>query len=222
MSLRCYTQGQKCRLAHWYNSYMLEGVSSAEEIVYESKLVRKLESLTKSRAGALVLAAISFVESSLPVPLLTDPFLAVSVLFNRTQVVRLVLVTMFSSVMGGVVAYFMATFALDMILAYVPSIMISDLDHLTEAKDSSTLALTLIGAITPVPYTVVAWAIAVLEGSLIIFIAGSVIGRGLRYAIVGYSAYRFGPLAVKYARKYIAVTSLLVFAAVALLVWLKM
>jgi len=87
---------------------------------------------------------------------------------------------------------------------------------------SSAFVLTMVGAVTPVPYTIVAWAVAVIKGGLVAFIVASVLGRGLRYTIVAYSTYRFGPLAISYAKRYIGLTSVLVLVLAALYIWFKM
>jgi membrane protein YqaA with SNARE-associated domain len=178
--------------------------------------------LVHSKFGLWGLALISFLESALPVPLITDPFLVAAILVHRTQALKLVLVTTIASVLGGIVAYYLAYFAFDLLARLISPDIMSEVNALLETNTTNTLVLTLIGAITPVPYTVVAWVVAALKASPLVFIAGSIIGRGVRYGIVGYCSYKFGPLAIQYARRYIALTSVLVIIAVILLIWLKM
>jgi membrane protein YqaA with SNARE-associated domain len=193
-----------------------------QEITFTSGVAVRAERICKSRFGLAALSLISMVESALPVPILTDPFLAASILFNRTQTVKLVAVTTLSSVLGGIAAYFMAMYAFDWLTGFLSPDALAEFNNFTATTSAGTLALTLIGAVTPVPYTVVAWTVAVLEGSLTVFIIGSVLGRCVRYSIVGYCAYTFGPLAVQYARRYVLIASLVVVAVAALLVWYKM
>jgi len=100
--------------------------------------------------------------------------------------------------------------------------VIAEFQRMVDSNESSTFAMTIVGAVTPVPYTLVAWAVAVLKGSVAIFIAASVIGRSVRYVIVGYCSYKFGPLAVKYAKRYIVSTSIIVLILIGIYVWLKM
>ena len=80
---------------------------------HTSVLITKVELLSRSRFGLCTLAFISFLESSLPLPILTDPFLATAVLFNRAKVLQIVLITTISSALGGLLAYGMAYFAFD-------------------------------------------------------------------------------------------------------------
>jgi membrane protein YqaA with SNARE-associated domain len=170
----------------------------------------------------VVLAAISFFESALPVPILTDPFLVAAILLNRAQAIRLVIVTTASSVLGGVMAYVTATYFLESLLRWMTPGIVEHFERLIAGSEESTFILTLLGAITPVPYTLVAWAVAVIEGGVLVFVLASILGRGVRYGIIGYCVYRFGPLATQYAKRYIGVTSVVVVLALALLVWIKM
>ena len=93
--------------------------------------------------------------------------------------------------------------------------MIDQFNMMVREQNASTFMLTAIGAVTPVPYTIVAWVVAVLQGSLLVFTLASVLGRGFRYGVVGYATYRFGPAAVSYIKKYLGVASLIVLVAAA-------
>ena len=88
--------------------------------------------------------------------------------------------------------------------------MLEQFQSMVVSNQANTFVLTIMGAVTPIPYTIVAWVVAVLNGSLLVFIAASIVGRGLRYIIVGYSVYRFGPLAISYAKRYLGLVSIIV------------
>lgn len=178
--------------------------------------------IVQSRFGIWGLALISFFESALPVPLITDPFLVAAILVHRTKALKFVLVTTVASVVGGICAYYFAYLAFDLLSRLMSPEVMSEVNNLVETNTTNTFALTILGAITPIPYTLVAWVVAVLKANLLVFIIGSIIGRGVRYSIVGYCSYKFGPLAVRYARRYITLTSILVVIGIAVLVWLKM
>lgn len=182
----------------------------------------KMESLAQSRLGTVMLLLISFLESALPVPLLTDPFLAAAITFNRAKAVWLVVATTISSAFGGFLAYYMAFFAFGFFSPYVSPTLLTEFNALVANAGASVLVVTLIGAVTPVPYTIVAWVVGVLAGNPLVFVAGSLLGRGFRYAIVGFCAYQFGPLAVRYARKYILLSSVVLVVLVGLFFWLKL
>jgi membrane protein YqaA with SNARE-associated domain len=179
------------------------------EEVLEANTVAKATAVIKSRFGLATLALISFFESALPIPLVTDPFMIAAILLNRAHTARIVLITTIASTLGGVAAYFMALFFFDFLLQYLPPVALNEFYELLNngSGETNTLIITLLGAVTPIPYTTTAWVVGVLQGSLLVFIIGSIIGRGFRYVIVGYSMYFFGDLAFKYAKKYIGIIS---------------
>lgn len=186
-----------------------------------SKTTEKAQRLMRSRYGTGLLAVISFAESFLPVPILTDPFLVAAILIDRTRVKTMIFVTTASSVLGGTAAYLLAAHFKELLFSVISPEMTETLNSFL-AAGQDTLLLTIIGAFTPIPYTIVAWAVALSSGSLFIFIIGSILGRSARYIIVGWSTYVFGPTALKYARRSILLTSLVIFILVGLYIWLKM
>lgn len=192
------------------------------EEVFHSDTVNKAKRLLKSRSGLTMVGMVSFIESATPLPILTDPFLIAAILVNRTRVGMLVLMTTATSTAGGVFAYLTGLLFIDILLKWMSPDIVEQFQSLMTSNQSSTLVLTLIGAITPVPYTLSCWAVGVLKGNLGLFIIASFIGRGIRYLVVGYSAYYFGPLAISYAKKYISKVSIFVFILVALFFWYKM
>jgi membrane protein YqaA with SNARE-associated domain len=181
----------------------------------------KLRRLVRSRYGTGILALISATESLLPLPILTDPFLVTAVLVDRLRVWRLVLVTTLSSVVGGLLAYMMVVYFKDALLASLSPEIATTLNTLL-VEDQGTFLLTLVGAITPIPYTVVAWAVALSGGHPLVFVVGSLIGRSFRYGVVGWCTYRFGPAALRYAQRSILTTSIVILLLFALYVWLKL
>ncbi len=190
--------------------------------VLHSDTVGKAKKLLGSKSGTTMVVAISFMESAFPIPILTDPFLVAAIIVNRSKVAKLIIVTTLASAAGGVFAYFTAVLFLDFLLQWMTPDMVEQFQTMVSSNKSSTLVLTLIGAVTPVPYTLAAWAVGVLKGGLGVFIVASIVGRGLRYLIVGYSAYYFGPLAISYAKRYIGVISALMIILAAAFFWFNM
>lgn len=184
--------------------------------------VDKAQELIKRRSGTWLLGLISFVESFLPLPLITDPFLVAAILLDRSRARFFILLTIGTSILGGLAAYFTALFFFDFLLSIMTESMSAEFHELVVSNESSILLLTLFGAITPVPYTFVAWIVAALEGSVWIFLFGSLIGRTLRYVIIGYSVYHFGLLAITYARRYIGLSTVLLIIIAAGVIWLKL
>ena len=202
---------------------MKDKIEQHVEQALQGKAAGRLQHILQSRLGLWMIAAISFFESALPVPLITDPFMVAGILANRKRVVQVVLVTIVSSILGGLAAFAMAAFFFDSIITHIMSESAqTEFQARATFGDSDALVTTLTGAVTPIPYTVIAWVVAAAGGSVVTFIVGSVIGRTFRYAVVGYCAYLFGPAALRYAKRSLAISSVIVLVLVGLYVWLKL
>lgn len=200
---------------------VLQEFDNKVEQVLSTESVGRAQRILQSRSGLWILGLVSFLESALPLPLITDPFLVAAVLLNRQKAFWLFVLTTVTSVIGGFFAYVTAYLFIDRILSWLTPSLVTEFQSLAVGSESGIFALTLVGALTPVPYTVVAWAVGALEGNIFVFAAVSAFGRGFRYAIVTWLTYQFGPTAMKYARKYLGITSILVVIAAGVIVWLK-
>jgi len=193
------------------------------ERVLNTRTVSRAQALLGSRSGLWLIGLISFIESALPLPIITDPFMVAGILANRSKAGLIVLITLVTSIAGGVVAFLMARYFFGLLESMMTVGMQSQFVWLTETMDTSNiLVVTLFGAITPIPYTMTAWLVGIVQGSLIWFIVGSVVGRGIRYGIVGSCAYWFGPRALTYARRSLGLTSVVVLILVCAYVWYKL
>ncbi len=193
------------------------------EKVLNTRTVTRAQTLMESRSGLLVVGLISFVESALPIPIITDPFMVAAILANRSRAGLIVVVTLLTSILGGVVALFLARY----FFGFLESMMTAGIQEqfviLTATMDTSnTLLVTLVGAVTPIPYTMTAWVVGITQGSIVWFLIGSLVGRGFRYSVVGLCTYWFGPRALTYARRSLGVTSVVFAVLVVLYVWLKL
>lgn len=193
------------------------------EKVLNTRTVSRAQALMESRSGLWLIGVVSFLESALPIPIITDPFMVAGILANRSKAALIVAITLVTSVLGGVVAYFLARYFFGLLESMMTVGMRDQFVVLTTTMDTSnTLVLTLVGAVTPIPYTMTAWVVGITKGSLFWFIAGSFIGRGFRYIVVGVCTYWFGPRALTYARRSLGVTSILLIILAGLYLWLKL
>ena len=197
-------------------------IDETVEKVLQTKSVGKAQQVMESESGIWLVGVISFIESALPIPIMTDPFMIAAIMLNRAQTATIVFVTTVSSVIGGVFAYFTVLLFLDVIERFVSPEVTFALASLSANYSDSALLVTLLGAITPIPYTTASWAVAFIGGNLAVFIIASAFGRGFRYALLGFLTYKFGPLAVKYGKRSIGVTTLIIFILLVLYIWHKM
>jgi len=166
--------------------------------------------LLRSRYGLWVLACLSFAESALPVPIITDPFLIAYILADKKSVYKGVFVTLCASVLGGIFAYTLAFSFYEFIAdRYFVGVIGEQFFAIVDQLQEGTFVVTLLGAITPIPYTLVALGAGFVKGSLILFIIASIIGRGGRYILVGWVTYMFGEKAIDIIRRRLLFISLL-------------
>tara|TARA_B100000989_G_scaffold291905_1_gene267049 strand:- start:3445 stop:4023 length:579 start_codon:yes stop_codon:yes gene_type:complete len=160
---------------------------------FESTYVHFVK-FTKKKKSWIFLSFISFIESIF-FPLPTDIFLAPAVLFNKQKVFFLTVITIFFSVLGGVVGYLIgqylwSSFSQDVINFY-PKFE----DQFGVFKNNFSnygWFLVIIGGFTPMPYKIVAISSGILNLNLLIFIICSVVSRGARFAIVSFLFFKYG------------------------------
>lgn len=155
----------------------------------------------RSRHAKSILGLVSFSESVIA-PIITDPFLIAIILIDRAHWIRYTIITILTSVAGGVVAYFLGALFFEVFGSWAITIFQSE-DLFTYAQQQLKNAgfwFVFLGALTPIPYKLVALASGFVELSLAVFITASLLGRTLRFALTGYLAYAFGPLAVQVFR----------------------
>jgi membrane protein YqaA with SNARE-associated domain len=151
----------------------------------------------RSRFAAPILAAISFAES-LFLPVLIDPFLVALILARRTSWSYYTVIAIVFSLLGGIAAYFLGywffdTIAQPLLAAYNLEV---EFTRVSVELAANGFVFVLIGALTPIPYKVVAIASGFGAIPFATFLAASIIGRILRLGLVGYIAYVVGPHAL--------------------------
>jgi membrane protein YqaA with SNARE-associated domain len=128
--------------------------------------------LLRSRYGLWALAGLSFVESALLVPIITDPFLIAYILADKKSVYKGVFVTLASSVLGGIFAYTLAFSFYEFIAQeYLVGSIGEQFYSIVDTLQGGVFVVTLLGAVTPIPYTLVALGAGFVEGNLLLFIA---------------------------------------------------
>lgn len=181
---------------------------------------KKASGLLRSRYGLWALGAISFAESALVVPIVTDPFMVAYILANRTKVVSGVFVTVVASILGGVFAYAVAFWFFEFLSAqYLHGQFGQQFREIAAEFQRGTFIMAIIGAVTPVPYTTVALAAGFVKGNIFAFILGSILGRGVRFGVVGWLTHKYGHRALEIARRELFVATLVCAAVVAVYVF---
>lgn len=183
---------------------------------------KESKGLLGSRFGLWFLGLLSFVESMLMVPIITDPFMVAYILLHRKKVVVAVMVTTITSVLGGLGAYITASFFIDIAFQFMSQSAIDEFYNLMDRFKDSTFILGFLGALTPIPFTTTALVAGAIKGNLILFLIGAFIGRLIRYGVAGYLTYVYGEEALRIARKNIAPLTLLAVIIAVTYIWLFM
>ena len=168
------------------------------------KLSSRTARLLRSRHAGWWLAAIAFAES-LFAPIIIDPFLVALIFAKREAWIRLISISIAASVAGGIVAYILGALFYDTI-----GVRLLEFYHLTdsfaalsEGVDTNGFVFILLGALTPVPYKLVALAGGLFQMNFVTFLFASIVGRVLRLGLVGAAAYVVGPHALPLMRRYL-------------------
>lgn len=185
-------------------------------------IVKKSGQLLQSKFGLWVLAAITFVDSAVAFPGPVDPFLGAYIMANRSRAFVAFVVTVASSVIGGIMLYLFAAFFTDQLLSFLSPDSVAAFNEMVLSFDQGTFMLAFLGAFTPIPYGIVVIVAGALKGSLLMFVLGSTLGRALRFGIVAYLTYRFGEKALTLAKENLLLATIATVALCVLYVLYKL
>jgi membrane protein YqaA with SNARE-associated domain len=183
-------------------------------------MLRRLYDRTMALAGGPkaepTLAIVSFAESSFfPIP--PDLLLIPMVLANRAKAWRYAAIATISSVLGGLLGYFIGAALFDTAGQWLIGIYGYG-DRVAEfqaAYNEWGAWIILIKGATPIPYKIVTIASGFARYDLFWFVILSLITRGIRFFLVAGLLYRFGePVREFVERRLTLVTTLFVIALV--------
>ncbi|MEO8242113.1 MAG: YqaA family protein [bacterium] len=177
-----------------------------------------------SRYAVLVLAAISFVESScfpLPAEVLFIPMC----LAKPDRAMRYALITAVASVLGGIFGWMIGYYFFDLIA--VPLLQfyngVDAFNQLKAATGTGTILLLLItsGIAHLPPMKVVTILSGVVGFSLPLFILSAVVARGTKFFLLGWALKTYGPAIADVIHRRLATVALIAMVAAAAL-WLAL
>ncbi|NCN52754.1 DedA family protein [Candidatus Parcubacteria bacterium] len=168
-------------------------IDNTKQQTQDAPVSDKAPSIFHGRRGEWFLGLISFTESSF-LPVIVDPFLLAATLGTPRLWFRYAMIAIVTSVLGGLFGYAIGAVFFDYFGARM--IEIYSLENLfqktVEAFDSNAFLFTLLGAVTPIPYKLVAVVGGFLKISLWQFVLASIIGRGVRFILVAYIVKNYG------------------------------
>jgi membrane protein YqaA with SNARE-associated domain len=157
------------------------------------KFITWFEPKADTKVAKFWLFTISFTESFFfPIP--ADPFLAVVILVQKNKWIYFSALVTVASVLGGVGGYLIGLFLFETLGQHL-----IDLYHLQPEfetvkilfEDNAFWAI-FTAAFTPIPYKIFTIAAGVAKLNIVTFIVASILGRGIRFFIVGFIVKKFG------------------------------
>ena len=157
------------------------------------RLYDRVLALSASRHAGWWLALVSFAESSVfPIP--PDVLLVPMVLARPERAWRLALICTASSVVGGLLGYFIGYALYDQVAA--PLIRFYHYEaaaqNFIDRFNEWGLWVILIKGLTPIPYKIVTITSGLTHFNLALFVVASAVTRGLRFFVVAALLKRYG------------------------------
>ena len=169
----------------------------------------KIAEISSKKTTNNVLYLLSFAESIVfPIPV--DPLLAACIIAKPKKVFYITIFTVLASVVGGIFGWIVGLYlglGIQNLVEYIPGLTLNDLQRVNAAFKEWGLLLTFIGAFTPLPYKLIAISSGATGVPILVFIAGSVFGRGIRFGIVASLSYFFGEKAINFITNNLALTT---------------
>lgn len=163
-----------------------------------------------------VLGVVSFLESAfLPIPV--DPFALPIMLVNRRRLWQAALVASLASVAGGAMGYMIGALLMDSLGGWLVSslAMESQFEAFSCELRRNGGWIVFFGALTPIPFKIVAIAAGAIKFSLISFFAAATAGRVLRFFTIASAIYFLGNAINKYMKENsLLVTALIVIVTI--------
>ncbi|EKF40440.1 DedA family protein [Nitratireductor indicus C115] len=151
-------------------------------------------SLAATRHAEKALGAVSFIESSFfPIP--PDVLLIPMVLSERAKWLRYAVICTIASILGALLGYAIGAFLYETIGQPILAFYGKEnaFEQVADWYNTWGGWGVLFAAVTPFPYKVLTIFSGATGLNLVTFIAVSVIGRGLRFFLVSWLLFHFGP-----------------------------
>ena len=160
--------------------------------------VTKASAFTNSKYAYPFIFLICFFESIIfPIP--QELFMIPMMSVNRAKIFTIALIAVFGSVIGGIIAYFIGFYLFDTIGIYILNLynLSEGFNSFTENIENYGFIYVFIGGFTLIPYKLITLSSGFLSINIIIFIAASILSRSIRFFIIAFIIYKFGPSLMK-------------------------
>lgn len=173
-----------------------------------SGLYNKTISWSAHRHAPYYLAGVSFVESSIfPIP--PDVMLISMGLARPHRAWHYALIATIFSVIGGLLGYIIGFYCIELIRPYIIASSYASSYYLIQHWfEEGGVWMVILAGFTPIPYKLFTVSAGAMHMAILPFVAGSIIGRGLRFFLVCGIMYFAGEHIETKLRRYIDIIGL--------------
>ena len=149
------------------------------------------------KSANFILGVVSFAESFIfPIP--TDVMIIPMVIANRSKFIKISLIAIIFSVLGGLIGYLIGYVFFNEVGIKIFEFFGSENANIFKEKLASEKGLLsgviilFIAGFTPLPFKIVTISAGFVHFNIILFIIVCFISRGLRFFLVAYLTYKYG------------------------------
>jgi len=185
------------------------------------RLIKRLYNWTikwsQAKHANVALAGLSFAEASF-FPLPVDPLMMAMIFAKPHRWIRLVALTTIASVIGAIFGYFVGAVLFDSIGQLITSALHLEQSFATVKQyyQDYSFMIIIIAAFTPLPFKVFTIAAGLFRVNFFGFILASIVGRTLRFGLVGALAHFLGKRYKDQIEKYVDLISLSIMGVIIL------
>lgn len=159
------------------------------------KLLKKILDESKGPKALVIMGVVSFIESIFFI-IPPDPFLGLICITKKIKkVLYNILICTFLSVLGGCIAYLLGEKLFELAVHKDVKFITNNIEQISQLKirlNNETFWLMITSAFTPLPFKIFCISAGLAKVSFVPFLLGSIVGRGLRFLLVGMLAYKYG------------------------------
>ena len=178
---------------------------------FKNYFVAKTSAFTNSKYAYPFIFLICFFESIIfPIP--QEVFMIPMMSVNRAKIFTIATVAVFGSVIGGVIAYFIGFYLFDTVGVYILDLyeLNMSFDRFLENIESYGFIYVFIGGFTLIPYKLITLSSGFLAINIIVFVTASILSRSIRFFIIAFIIYKFGPTLMREFEGKLTLYSLLI------------
>ena len=182
--------------------------------------IEKVRPFTESKYSNPFIFFICFIEAII-FPFPQEIFMIPMMAANHKKIFKIALYALLGSITGAIFAYFIGMYFFDLIGKPIIEFynFQNELETFSQNIKNHGFLYVFVGGFSPIPFKLVTLSSGFLGVSFIVFIIASLISRAVRFFLIGFIIWKFGPNILRvYEKRFNLYTVLIIF--IALLIYL--